>query len=92
MKFEYDDVKNRANIKKHGVSFKTASEIFNDPFILSKLDERYDYGEERWLSLGKTTQGVILAVAHLYFDENNEPVIRIISARKATKKEVQVYA
>lgn len=92
MRFEYDEHKNRTNILKHGIDFKVANEIFNDPFVYSKLDERYSYGEERWFSLGQTSKGMVLAVAHLYFDENLEPVIRIISARKATNKEVSFYA
>lgn len=92
MKYEYDKEKNRLNLVKHGVDFDEASEIFNDPFILSKLDERYEYGEERWFSIGQTSKGLLLAVAHLYFDENLEPIIRIISARKATRKEVKFYA
>jgi len=92
MKYEWDDAKNNANIIKHGISFEEASEIFNDPMMVSKLDLRYAYGEERWFSIGATNKGMITMVAHLYFDEHQEPVIRIISARKATPKEVQNYA
>jgi hypothetical protein len=92
MKFKWNDAKNSANVLKHGISFEEASEIFNDPMIISKLDIRYEYGEERWFSIGATKKGMITTVAHLYFDEKQEPVIRIISARKATVKEVQIYA
>lgn len=92
MKFEWNETKNRANVLKHGISFEEASEIFNDPMIVSKLDIRYEYAEERWFSVGATKKGIITMVAHLYFDEKQEPVIRIISARKATVKEVQAYA
>lgn len=92
MKFEWNEAKNRANVLKHGISFEEASEIFNDPMIVSKLDIRYEYGEERWFSIGATKKGVITMVAHLYFDEKQEPIIRIISARKATAKEAQAYA
>lgn len=56
MKFDYDENKNRVNIVKHGVSLDDAAEIFN-PFILSKLDERYEYGEERWFSIGQASKG-----------------------------------
>jgi uncharacterized DUF497 family protein len=56
--------------------------------MVSKLDLRYAYGEERWFSVGATKKGMITMVAHLYFDEHQEPIIRIISARKATPKEV----
>ncbi|MFZ2968531.1 MAG: BrnT family toxin [Sulfuricurvum sp.] len=92
MKFEWNDAKNRTNILKHGISFEEASEIFNDPMIISKLDVRYDYGEERWFSVGSTKKGMVTMVAHLYFDEKQEPIIRIISARKATQSEVKAYA
>jgi uncharacterized protein len=92
MKYEWDEAKNSANIAKHGISFEEASEIFNDPMMISKLDLRYEYGEERWFSVGSTKKGMITMVAHLYFDEHQEPVIRIISARKATQKEAQHYA
>lgn len=92
MKFEWNEAKNRANILKHGISFEEASEIFNDPMIVSKLDIRYEYGEERWFSIGATKKGMVTMVAHLYFDEKQEPIIRIISARKATAKEAQAYA
>jgi len=92
MKYEWDDAKNNANIIKHGISFQEASEIFNDPMMVSKLDLRYTYGEERWFSVGVTKKGMITMVVNLVFDEHQEPIIRIISARKATPKEVQNYA
>jgi uncharacterized protein len=92
MKYEWDEAKNSVNIIKHGISFEEASEVFNDPMMISKLDLRYEYGEERWFSVGSTQKGMIIMVAHLYFDEHQEPVVRIISARKATQKEVHYYA
>jgi hypothetical protein len=92
MKFKWNDAKNSANVLKHGISFEEASEIFNDPMIISKLDIRYEYGEERWFSIGSTNKEMITTAVHLYFDEKQEPVIRIISARKATSKEIQIYA
>lgn len=92
MKVGWDEKKNKANIKNHGVSFDEAKEILDDPFHISILDTRFDYSEERWISLGSTTKGKIIVMAYAYYlSENVEERIRIITARKATKKEREQY-
>jgi len=91
VKFEWSKEKNISNIKKHGISFEEAKEVFSDPFHISKLDHRFDYFEERWITLGSTSQDKILVVANMFFDENGEEIIRIISARKANQKERRFY-
>ena len=91
MKFEWSEKKNRLNIQKHQVSFEEAKEVFLDPMHISKLDFRFDYFEERWITLGKTKKDKILVVANMFFDENGEEIIRIISARKANQKERIFY-
>ena len=91
MKFEWDENKNRLNIQKHNVSFEEAKEIFSDPLHISKLDHRFNYFEERWITLGATSSSKILVVANMFFDENGEEIIRIISARKANIKERKFY-
>ncbi len=91
MKFEWSDEKNSLNIQKHQVSFEEAKEVFFDPMHISKLDHRFDYFEERWITVGKTTKDKILVVANIFFDENGEEIIRIISARKANEKERIFY-
>ncbi|MBT5935208.1 BrnT family toxin [Sulfurimonas sp.] len=91
MKFEWSDEKNELNIKKHQVSFEEAKEIFLDPMQISKLDHRFDYFEERWITLGTTTQEKILVVANMFFDEDGQEIIRIISARRANQKERIFY-
>lgn len=91
MKFEWSEEKNKLNFKKHQVSFDEAKEVFLDPMHISKLDHRFDYFEERWITLGASTQDKILVVANMFFDENGEEVIRIISARKANQKERIFY-
>jgi uncharacterized DUF497 family protein len=91
MKFEWDKNKNHANKKKHGISFETASFIFDDPFLLSVPDYRYSYDEERWRSVG-VIQEIIIYVAHtVREDEYGEEIIRIISARAATSSEARQY-
>ncbi len=86
MQFEWDENKNRINIQKHGIDFNDAIEMFKHP-LLSLEDNREHYGEERWLGIGwiKNMMGVVI------YTERTGDVIRIISARKATKKEVHYY-
>ncbi|WP_027849265.1 BrnT family toxin [Marinospirillum minutulum] len=91
MRFEWDEQKNKINIEKHGVSFKQAVEVFDDPLHLALLDYRYSYFEERWITIGNTVNQKLLVVANLFFTEEGEEVIRIISARKATVLERKQY-
>jgi len=91
LKFEWSDEKNKINQKKHNVSFEEAKEVFSDPMHISKLDHRFDYFEERWITLGATAKDKILVVANMFFDDNGEEIIRIISARRANQKERTFY-
>ena len=91
LKFEWNEEKSISNLQKHGVSFEEAKEVFEDPFHISKLDHRFDYFEERWITLGSTSKDKILVVVNMFFDENGEEIIRIISARKANQKEREFY-
>ncbi|MCG8316640.1 MAG: BrnT family toxin [Pseudomonadales bacterium] len=86
MQFEWDEAKNTINIRKHGIDFADVTDMFNHP-MLTLLDDREDYGEERWIGIGWMQQlvGVVVYV------ERHEDTIRIISARKATKHEVRQY-
>jgi len=93
MRIEWNQYKNRLNKAKHGVAFETASLVFEDPEHLSIADRREGY-EERWQTMGLVQGVLILLVVHTVIDgENteNEEIIRIISARKATKKERYCY-
>ena len=91
MRFEWDERKNRTNQRKHGVSFEEASEVFGDPLHLSWLDERFSAFEERWVTIGQTSSGLMLTVANLFFDAGGDGVVRVISARKATPREQRHY-
>jgi uncharacterized protein len=84
--FEWDDAKASQNYAKHGVTFEAACEVFKDPFAIDQLDDRHDYGEERWTILG-TARGRLLFVA--YTTRNDS--IRIISARSAEPYEEREY-
>jgi uncharacterized DUF497 family protein len=91
MKFEWDTNKERINIQKRGITFEQASYVFADPFALSKYDEEHsEDGEDRWI-LGKSLNENILVVAHTFRDYGGTEFVRIISARKATKRERQTY-
>lgn len=96
MEFTWDDRKNRANQKKHGISFETAILVFDDPLNVSAQDREVD-GEPRWRTIGMVNGIHMLLVAHtidLDLDRSNddEEVIRILSARKATRRERRIYA
>jgi uncharacterized DUF497 family protein len=89
MRFVWDDKKSRTNKTKHGISFELARLVFDDPDALSLPDEFEN--EERWLTIGRVKELVALLVVHTLETENNEEVIRIISARKATRHETKAY-
>jgi uncharacterized DUF497 family protein len=86
VRFEWDEVKNQINIRKHGIDFRDAVNVFDHP-VLTAMDQRQDYGEDRWIALGwmAAIVGVVVYV------ERSADVIRIISARKATKHEVKRF-
>jgi uncharacterized protein len=85
MKFEWDETKRKANLKKHGIDFIDASIIFMG-YTLTTEDDRFDYGEERLVTFG-VLDGRVIAVVHT----ESEDLIRIISMRKATKYEEDEY-
>jgi uncharacterized protein len=86
LRFEWSRAKARKNYLKHGVNFELAKDVFRDPFAIEYLDDRRDYGEQRYVIIG-AVEGVVLYVA---YTERGE-VIRIISARRATKYEEEAY-
>jgi uncharacterized DUF497 family protein len=90
MRFEWDEGKNRRNRHKHDVSFETAALVFDDPNVLTERDTPIE-DEERWSTLGSIAPGVVLFVAHTWFEQNGEEVIRIISARAAESRERRSY-
>ena len=91
MKFEWDTNKEKINIQKHGITFEDASYVFADPFGLSKYDDERSENEDRWVLLGKSLNETVLVVVHTFRDNEGTEFVRIINARKATKKETQAY-
>jgi hypothetical protein len=86
MKFEWDESKNQINIRKHGFDFSDAEELFRG-FFLFDADLRYPYAEERWIGIGMTKG----RVAVLAFARTGEETIRVISLRKASRRERAQY-
>ncbi len=86
LEFEWDEEKARSNLTKHGVSFLTAAEIFANE-TLERIDDREDYGEVRWIALGRVDTEVYRVV----FTWRGENLIRIISAQKASRDEREIY-
>lgn len=84
--FEWDTRKAKSNLQKHGVRFEDAVLSFDDPHHLS-LQERYENGEFRWQSIGLVGGVAVILVAHTIRFESGYEVIRIISARKADRRE-----
>jgi uncharacterized protein len=86
MNFEWDADKDRENQAKHGISFEEATHIFDGP-VLTKIDDREAYGEVREITMGMLSPDAVLVVVHTERSEN----IRLISARKANRRERQIF-
>lgn len=82
MRFEWDEQKRKTNVHKHGFDFRDAWQVFESPMLVA-LDDRQNYGEDRWIGIGMLNRWVIVIV----FTERNEDTIRIISMMKATTNE-----
>jgi uncharacterized DUF497 family protein len=94
MRFEWDAEKDRTNRAKHGIDFRTAARVFTDPDMLLSEDRTDDGSEQRWHALG-LAGGIepLLVVVHVYREaKDGEEIIRIISARKASKSESRRYS
>ena len=89
LRFSWDDRKNKSNQKKHGISFDEAQTVFLDENAIEYFDPDHSQDENRFLMLGLSYRFRILVVCHCL--RKNDLEIRIISARKATKKEQRVY-
>lgn len=89
LRFEWDERKNKSNRSKHGIWFEEAEQVFDDPAALRYFDPEHSDDEDRFILLGVSASNRVLVVVHC--ERHHGSTIRIISARKATKKEVKVY-
>ena len=86
MQFEWDEEKNQTNIRLHGIDFADVPAVFNGP-MLTDSDDRIEYGEDRWISIGMLATLTVVIV----WTERDNDTIRLISARKANRYERQRY-
>jgi uncharacterized DUF497 family protein len=86
MRFEWDEAKRRANLKRHGFDFQRVEEVFANETSFTIEDDRFNYVEIRFLTLG-VLDGRVVAIAHTETDE----VTRVISLRKASKHEEEIF-
>jgi uncharacterized DUF497 family protein len=86
MKFEWDEAKCKANVRKHGIDFVDASQVFAGEFVVIE-DERCDYGELRFIAFGLLF-GEVVVVA---YTTPNDDTVRVISMRKATTSEARNF-
>lgn len=89
IQFTWDENKNEINKKKHGISFEEATEVFSDDNAILFDDPDHSLEEDRFLIIGAIKSSKICIVSHCYKDDDN--IIRLISAREATKRERTVY-
>ncbi|MCI0333190.1 MAG: BrnT family toxin [Planctomycetes bacterium] len=87
MEFEWDDQKAARNLTKHGVSFQEAATVFGNPLAMTYYDPDHSQDEDRFLTVGHSSAGGLLIVSHT----DREDRVRIISARRATRKERKAY-
>jgi uncharacterized protein len=87
LEFEWDQKKAAGNLPKHGVLFKEAATVFSDVLSLTYDDSEHSHGEQRYVTIGLSVEGRQLVVAHTRRGER----IRIVSARKATRRERRIY-
>jgi uncharacterized DUF497 family protein len=87
--FEWDEVKNRSNFRKHGVWFEEAQTVWADPHASEFHDPQHSTAEERFLRVGYSSRGRVLLI--VFCEKGDAGVIRIISARKATAKERKMH-
>ena len=87
MRFDWDAAKAAANLRKHKVLFVEAASVFGDPLACTFADPDHSTGESRWLTFGISHAGRLLVVSHADYDDH----IRIISARRATRREQVAY-
>ena len=90
--FDWDPNKAKTNLRKHRVSFEQASAIFLDPRMIAVFDSEHSEHEDRWATIGIDKNGILLVVVHTFQQlDVNCCKIRIVSARKAIRKESKQY-
>lgn len=89
--FEWDLKKAASNLRKHGVSFVEAAQVFSDPLAIKLLDIEHDEQEERWVTIGQVHRRKLVVTVHTWQEDDASIYVRIISARLATRNEIKTY-
>ena len=89
IRFEWNQPKATANLKKHGISFEEAQSVFHDEFATQFYDDEHSSSEDRFIMLGMSSRARVLVICHC--ERESGDLIRIISARRATKRESTFY-
>lgn len=90
--FEWDDAKAEVNRRKHGVEFLEAMSVLADPLALTRFDDAHSDEEDRWVTLGRSAQDRLLVVVHTFTSTGpSTALVRLISARPATRREREQY-
>jgi len=90
--FEWEDSKAESNLAKHGVDFMDAMSVLLDPLAMTRFDDEHSDDEERWVSVGRTGNNQLLLVVHTFSATGpNTALVRLISARPATRREREQY-
>ena len=90
--FDWDPVKERGNLSKHGLAFEGVADVFLDPLALTIPDDEHSETESRWITLGKDLGGRYVLVVHTFeCDTEERGHVRLISARRPTKAEIRDY-
>ena len=91
-RFDWDPGKALSNRIKHGISFQHATTVLKDPLAISIFDDEHSAGEERWVTLGVSSTGIVLVVVHTMEQTGPDSSdVRLISARRATRAEMRDY-
>ena len=91
IRFEWDPVKASRNERKHGITFEDAVCVFDDPYSLFEQDRTDERGEQRWQAIGLVAGIIVLLVVHTIREDGPDEIVRIISARRATREESVRY-
>lgn len=91
VEFDWHPGKAASNLRQHGIAFWQAATVFRDPLARSMPDEDHSDVEDRWVTIGQTADGRLVVVVHTFRQRDDQSLVRIISARDATRRERRIF-
>lgn len=91
VEFDWHPGKAASNFRRHGIAFAQATTVFLDPLARSMPDEDHSDVEDRWVTIGQTEDGRLVVVVHTFRQRDDQSLVRIISARDATRRERRIF-